>query len=120
VLIDYIDSVEGNACLAALASGDRDSGVTRLRRIEGLAVLDLDARLKGRQLEIIASVERQLIDLARSDDTAHGDLFGVHLNGTGANLDLGAGRRQCERDLKARRLAYFDHDLVDRCRSESG
>ena len=77
MLVDRIDAVNGDARFAAVAAADRDAGVAALGGVERTAFLNLDAGLQLRELEVIASVERQLLDLFEVDDAADRGLRGV-------------------------------------------
>src|SRR5262245_35706555 len=64
VLVYGVDTVNGDACFAPGAAPNRDAGVAGLGGVEGAAFVDFDAGLEARQLEIVAAIEGQLVDLA--------------------------------------------------------
>ena len=82
-----VDAVHFNAGSAAETASEGDRRIASFRGVEVLTVLNLHARLKLGQIEEVASVHRQVCNLALRDDALHGRLLGVHLHRAGLNLD---------------------------------
>ncbi len=111
MLVDGVDAVNRDARLAAVAAADGDAGVAALRGIERASFLDLDAGLQLRQLEIVASVQRQLVDLFQIDDAADRHLR--RIDGDAARLDFDFLAEGLDRHggVDARRLSDGDDQL---------
>ena len=59
----------------------------RLGRIEALSVLNLHSRLKLRQVQKVAPIDRQILNLFRTQYSLHCGLFRVHLHGRALHLN---------------------------------
>src|SRR5262245_23940534 len=122
VLVHRVHAVNRDAGLAAAAAADGNACVTALGRIEGAALLNLDAGLQPRELQIVSPVERQLLDLARVDDTADGRFLQFHRDGGVRDVDLhgftGAGDFQSRLDVCS--LPDGDDDAVNQEGGEAG
>src|SRR5262249_8919025 len=122
MLVHRVHAVNRDAGLAAAAAADRYAGVTALGRIEGAALLNLDAGLQPSEVQIVSPVEGQLFDLARVDDTADGGFLQIHRGGGVRAADLyafsGAGDFQSRLDIGG--LPDGDDDAVNLEVSEPG
>src|SRR5207302_8044400 len=77
VLIHDVDSIERQARFTAEAAAYGYPGVARLRWIERFSIRDFDAGFQLCQFEIVAAVERQLIDLCCVDNATYGGSLGI-------------------------------------------
>src|SRR5258708_34175962 len=80
MLVHGVDSVQCDARLASVLTADGDACIASLGGIEELSRLNLDARLHARELQIVAAIERQLIDLPGRDHAADRSLLGIDVD----------------------------------------
>lgn len=112
VLVDGIHTVDRDPRLAPVAAAYRDPRVAALGRIEGAPLLDLHAGLELGQLQVVAAVEGQLVDLAKADHAADRGLGGVDGNGLGGHLHALAASLHFHHCVHAHGLPHLDGDAL--------
>src|SRR5213078_2021642 len=85
--VSSVISLPSTSIRATRSPTDGDSGESVLGRIEVAPVLDLYSWLQLSCIQKISTIDRQLINLLRGDDSLHCGLFGVDTNFGRAHFD---------------------------------
>ena len=110
MLVDGVDAVDRDPRFAAIAAAHRHACIPAFRRVERSSFLDLDTRLQAGKLQIIAAVQRQLLDLRQVHDAADGRLRGVDGDRPGRHVDVLADGPHRHRGIDAHGLSDLDDD----------
>ena len=78
VFVANIDTVNLDASGPSESATERNGRETVFRGIESSAVLDLNSRLKLRQVEEVAPIDRKVLDLLGREHTLDRGLFRVY------------------------------------------
>jgi len=101
ILIGDVLAIEQDTGGAAGEAVDGQRRISGLGRIEAVAVLQHHARLKLRQIEEVAAIDRKCVDLFGADDARDASLIRVDLHIAG--LDNNLLRRLAQTELEAAR-----------------
>ena len=82
-----IHAIDVDARGASETSAERNRRITRFRRIEILTILNLYAGLELSEIEEVAAIDRQILNLGRGQNTLHGSLLRVYLHRSSSDLN---------------------------------
>ncbi len=110
-----VNTIYFDTCRAAVTAAERDGGVTCLGGIEVLAILNLYAGFELREVKEVATIHRQVFDLAGGQNTLHRCLFGVDLHFAGLHFNHCAFLADLELDAAVGGVIHFDIQGQLRC-----
>lgn len=110
-IVGDIDAVHLNAGRSTRAPLNRNSGKSLFRWIQISAVLNLHASTELRQIQKVASAQREHFNLLRCFNILYDRLHGVNFSrGLGSDLDLDVSCSLLEHEVAIRRSAHGDCD----------
>ena len=104
VFIADVHSIHRDSRAAAESPAERNRGKPSLRRIEVAAILNLDARLELREIEEVASIHRQILNLLSGQAARHLSLVRIDAHSLAAHFNNCAGSAELELDRRAGNL----------------
>jgi hypothetical protein len=91
-----IDSVHFNASGPAESAAERDRRKTVFGRVEGSSILNLHSRLQLGEIEKVAAIDRQILNLLAGKDALHRGLFRIDRHFVGLYFHYLCALTQCE------------------------
>src|SRR5580693_5640497 len=111
-LVADVHTVHGNSRGAPKSAAERNRGEADFGGIEVRAVLHLNAGFELREVEEVASVDREVFDLLFAEHTLHAGLLGIYRDRLGLHFDDGAPRTHRQREIRPGCFAYSHDDSL--------
>ncbi len=119
-LVADVNAVYVNTGSTAETAAKRNRGVTGLRRVEILTVLNLNAGLELGEVQEVAPIHRQIRNLGRVEDSLHLSLLGVNCDRTGLHFNDLAFLAKLQLHVRGGSVSYLNCQRLDNAAKSLG